>query len=496
MKFKMKQAAAACALAFASSGAYAVTPFEAPDITVYLSGASAPQATLGSLASGLFQGVLGTDYFAYYDTGGTIGANYRAYFGQLKTVAQDPNMPAAIAGKKVLLINRAKGGSVWGVNPVARAQAIAHMPVNSTNCTLNTATTSTTFQYLCNEAGDDLNPAAAGNVVPDFGVSDVEPKMFKDDRNIEFGQSQLTTAEVGNITNFGVSALMFGLPVTTNVSSVVSSIPRAVFGGMLSGTIKTWNKVSPSFSATDDVMVCRRVQGSGTQASYNQYFHSFPCGVGALGGSGAVATARVFDSVGYGSASLGAGDGTNTANAIGIDASSGYTVIENSSSGNVRTCLANARNGTDYFYKGDDGLVYLAKFGGSTPTTNPLLFTGGAQRKAIGILSLDSTPTADWTFVSMNGVAPTKPNLLDLSYDFAYELSMQYRTGAVNPLPTGDKKVFIDEFIKRSGDPAVLATLSTANAVAAVPINFPVTTANVMKGTRFGNSCQPIQPQQ
>ncbi len=498
MNFKMKQAAAACALAFASTGAHAVTAFETPDLTVYLTGASAPQATLGSLASGLFQGTLGTDYFAYYDNGGTVGANYRAYFGQLKTTAQDPNMPAAIAGKKVLLVNRAKGGSVWGVNPVARAQGVGFMPVSAGNCTLNSATTSTTFQYICAESGNDLNPADPNNRVPDFGVSDVEPKMFKDSLNVEFGQTQLTDVEVANITNFGVSALLFGLPVTTNVSSVISSIPRAVFGGMLSGSINTWNKVSPLFAATDDVMVCRRVQGSGTQASYNQYFNNFPCGSNSLAGDGVVSTARMFDSAGFAAASLGLGDGSNTANAIGIDASSGYTVIENSSSGNVRTCLANARNGRDYYYRGDDGLTYLAKFGGTTlvagrPVDQPL-FTGGAQRKAIGILSLDSTPNVDWVFTSLNGVAPTKANLLDLSYDFNYELSMQYRTGSVDPLPAGDKKVFVDEFIKRSGDPVVLASLSTAAAVAAVPINFPVTTANVMKGTRFGNSCQPILP--
>lgn len=481
MQLKMKQVAAACALAFAGSAHAGVTPFETPELTVFLSGASAPQATLGSLASGLFQGTLGTDYFAYYSNDGTVGANFRAYFGQLKTVAQDANMPASIAGKKVLLVNRAKGGSVWGVNPVARAQGVGYMPVTSGNCALNTAATSTTFQYTCTPSGDDLNPADPGNAVPDFGVSDVEPKMFKDTLNVEFGQVQLTDDEVANITNFGVSSLMFGIPVTTNVSSVISSMPRAIMGGLLNGSINTWDKVNPALSG--DVMVCRRVQGSGTQASYNQYFHNFPCGVNGLGGTGTIGTARVFDSAGYAAFALGDGSGSNTANAIGIDASAGYTVIENSSSGNVRTCLTNARNATDYFFKGDDGLTYNVTFGGN-------------QRKAVGVLSLDSTPTSSWTFINMNGVAPTKANLLDTSYDFAYELSMQYRTGALDPLLAGDKKDFVDEFIRRSGDPVVLASLSTADAVAAVPINFSTTTANVMKGTRFGNSCQPIQPVQ
>src|SRR5215831_8576312 len=120
MQPKVKQLAAACALAFAGTSAYALGPFDAPQVTVFLAGASAPQNFLGGLAANLFQGTQGTDWFAYFDNGGTIGANYRAYFGTLKTTVQDPNMPASIAGKTVLIINRAKGGSVWGVNPVAR----------------------------------------------------------------------------------------------------------------------------------------------------------------------------------------------------------------------------------------------------------------------------------------------------------------------------------------------------------------------------------------
>src|SRR5262245_59596561 len=134
MQPKVKQLAAACALAFAGTSAHALTPFEAPDITVFLAGASAPQNFLGFMATQLFQGTQNTDWYAYWSNDGTIGANYRAYFGTLKTTLQDPNMPAAIAGKKVLVINRAKGGSVWGVNPVARSQQIQWMTITSGNC--------------------------------------------------------------------------------------------------------------------------------------------------------------------------------------------------------------------------------------------------------------------------------------------------------------------------------------------------------------------------
>ena len=523
MKFKMKpvRAAVALALAGASGGAFALGAFDAPQIDVYLAGASAPQNILGVIAtggaSGLFSGSQGTDWFVYYDNGtsGTKGASYRAYFGTLKSSAP---VPVGIQGKTVLLIDRAKGGSVWGVNPVARNQAIAWMQVSAGNCTSVGAPAG--VDYICGETGDDSNPADVNNRIPDFGVSDIEPKMFKEPRNTEWDPvagepfHELSASELGNITTFSGYGLLFGQPVTKNVTiggNVVgdpsvypAGIPAAIYGGMLAGTIKTWDKVDASLPA-EGVMVCRRWPGSGTQASYNQYFHHFPCGVNGKGGNGTINTATNADSLAdYFVGGIGSADGTSKANAAGIDGTqtSHYLVVQNSASGDVRTCLKGAKTGTDFFAQDYDGTWYVVQFGGTQPansaTTGPdsLLKTGGATRKAIGILSLDSAPTSDWGFAAVSGVAPTKPNMLSLQYDFIEENTYQYRTSGPNVLG-GDKKTYVDLFIQQSGNPAVLSAFTNtalAAAVAATPINYSVSTANVMKGTRSGNACSPIVP--
>jgi hypothetical protein len=84
-----------------------------------------------------------------------------------------------------------------------------------------------------------------------------------------------------------------------------------------------------------------------------------------------------------------------------------------------------------------------------------------------------------------NGVHPSKANLIEGKYEFASELTMQYR----NDL-TGVKKDFADFFIARAGDPA----FNTSAWVAALPPAYdPTTTANVAKATRFGNMCSPLQ---
>ena len=487
---KLNKLAASCALAMAalSGQAYALNAFDAPDLDVYMTGASAPQHILSNVASQLFDSAQGI--FTFYDDAGTAGTfnssdgkNYRAFFGVVKA---GPGVPAGLVGKKVMLQNRAKGGSVFGVDPVARAQGLANMNVSAATCTLNNTATASTYGYACATRGEDTTHATAlPNRVPDFGVSDVEPNMFKGPYNVEPGASQLTSAEAAifNGAQFGTNAVMFGLPVTTEVPAA-TYISKADFGGMLNGSVQYWEQVDASLASLpsgSQVVVCRRVQGSGTQATYNNLFSHFPCENGSIAGNGTVAPAAAADSasIALGSAT---GSGSTAADPILVSAADGYTVAEAAGSGDVRTCLATAQAGGTYSFQAGDGKYYKVDFG-----------TG--HYGAVGILSMDSAGLENgWSFRALDGVAPTKQNMIDVKYDLVSEQSMQYR----NTLPAGIKKDFINLFITKAGDPNVLLAISNVgvrDSVAAVPVgsNDPTTNTNVMKGTRYGNSCSPIR---
>ena len=498
--FKLNPLAAAVAatLSLGTGQALALNAFDAPDVDIFLSGASAPQNLLGQVANKLFDATQGV--FVFHDNGGTTGSftddgrSYRAYYGVVKS---DPSIKATLHGKKVLIVNRAKGGSVWGVNPVARAEAIATLKIASADCVLNSGV------YRCPEVGNDITPTA-DNRVPDFGVSDVAPNMFKGPLNVEFGATQLdpNEAAVFSGTQFGASSLMMGV-VATNAVPDTLPISHAEYGAMLSGLIGDWSSVGDG-STSGAVEVCRRVQGSGTQASYNWYYNNFPCAQNGLHGTAAsTKPARMVDSAGY--------DGTHagtTADPILIDPSAGYTVVENPSSGNVRDCLARAQSGTNHEFTGDDGKRYR------------VLFSNAPATKAIGVLSLDSLGSENgWSFRALDGagkltgigsfactngnqldcgIAPTKANHREGRYDFAVELSFQYRNAAVGGVPAlaGLKKDTADQFIQFIGDPDVLNTLAAGpkEATIALPINFdPTTNTNVAKATRNGNSCSPLQ---
>ncbi len=508
---KIAFAVAAMAVGFAAQAAGTVSISGVPHNVVYLSGASAPDNFLADIAEGMMTGV--THYSA---------SGYRAFAGSANGI------PGVTNGTKVLFIKRSAGGSAFGVGPVARAQRVRTIDV--TNCTDGAGTKGTPF--LCSITGADPGEtghalATNAGLVPDFGISDVEPAMFQEPFNTENDAPALASDEVARLTVVPVNQLMMGLAATNNVPASVH-LSRSAYGAMLNGKIQTWNKVDPTLDG--DVVVCRRVEGSGTQTSYNWFFGNFPCST-----AGSQTPARMGDSFGY----KAAGDGSSEDPFI-IDATAGYTVVENSSSGDVRNCLKAANDGTDHkfsVYDPDSGATMFFKVN----------FSESGPKKAIGVVSLDSYTNAAGakfsfrhldgagtynydsvtkTFSSSagaTGVAPSKANLLAGKYDFVVEISAQSRAQAVTneqgdtvaPI-AGLTKAVADEFVKRAGSPKFTGNfentgtqVSTPEAFASLPQYYAGLTnaagaatnaagkrfadLYVSKYTRNANTCSPLQ---
>ena len=504
---KLSKIALSCALACTAMSAQAASvPVPVGTTTVYLSGATAPDNFLQDIATNLLQpGFISA----------TSGTNYRAFLGKAAAI------PGVTNGTDILFIKRSKGGSVWGVDPVARANRIETIDLSS--CTLVNPTT-----YI-NCAVKGIDPGLAGNadlsnpgIVSDFGVSDVEAKMFKFPFNTENDQSALTAEEVAVLQPKPINQIMMGI-VATNAVPAATYISRSAYGAMLAGKIRSWDQLDANLSGP--VTVCRRVDGSGTQTSYNWFFSGFPCNATD---SGYLETppASVTDSD-----SITGGTGTS-ADPFIIDPS-GYTVFENSTSGDVRNCLNKAQSGGVHKVRGENDLWYQVTFPANT--------------KAIGVLSLDSykdvtVGTTGWNFRMLDGagtytvgknvgttpvmnadvasagatgIAPSKDNLLNGKYDFTVELSMQYRKDPVTNV-NGDtvipltapanatKLAVVNEFIIRAGDTrytgndgiaaAGLAATSVPKAYASLPQYFSYTTKPlyVSKYSRNANTCAPL----
>ncbi len=513
---QLKKIVLACAAALTlPMAAHAAAPANAFDttgaLTVFMTGATAPDEFL----QGIMTGMLNSGFYSFINVG-TSGTEFRAFLGEIKA---DASIPASLHNQKVLFIKRSKGGSVWGVDPVARDQDVQTMNIAEGVCT-----TSDKFNPAvvvnCPVIGTDptVGSPTGGEMKPDFGVSDVAPFMFKQPFNTENNAPQLDTAEVNGLTIRSVNTLMMGY-VTTAAVPESTVLSKADYAAMLSKNVKQWSTLGVTMPVgKNGVVVCRRWPGSGTQTSYNWYFNNFPCTSNSLtsGKSGDVAPGRMDDSFGYGAYVLGDGDGSSAANAIGIDPSAGYTIIENSGSGDVRKCLKAAQNGTVYTFKGEGDVWHTADFS-----------IGGGGYGAIGVLSLDSqTKTSDgaessWFFrpaegkgrfykatqdcriggaagaLTEAGVCPNRSQLRDGHYDFAAELTMQYLTSKHSP---GQKLDFINELIDRAGAPALQALWT----LALPPTYLPTATigvegydgALVAKANRdgdVGNMCKPLK---
>lgn len=438
---------------------------------VFISGASAVQAGFTGIIGTLFSGTP----IRFSNTTGS-SRDFEAVAGTLAAAAG--GWPA---GSNVIVIYRTKGGSVFGVDPVARNAAIESLNVTSPSCGdsrpgggAGTGGSGTaTSPYVC----------TTNNRIPDAGVSDVAPALFHGTYNTEgeIAAPALNETELARLTATPIYGLAFGVPVTSNVGLV--KLNKATISAILTGNVGTWNQVDSS--QTGDIVVCRRVPGSGTQAVFNLYFGNYPCDT-----SGALSNVP---------ADRDASDAWNNAtNTYTVTpGTGGLVVIENSTSGDVRNCLDRAVTGGTYQTKDRNGVAVTVNFTAS-------------GNKALGVLSMDSLSssrtTGNWQFRSLDGAgtytwdntagSPVASGTGKFPTLAAYENGDWDEQGWISfnvPVRTvGNKKALLDDFLVNAQNPAILAGITALKNVAAAIPGGVYTGPQVLDAAYLGgNQCAP-----
>jgi ABC-type phosphate transport system substrate-binding protein len=438
---------------------------------VFISGASAVQKGFDALVTNMLNNVV---YFNNDGVTALNGSGYVAVAGNLKVAAG--TWPV---GSAVIVIYRNSGGSVYGVNSVARATAIQSLAV--TNATCGTAGAGTAAApYKCDST-------AATTRVPDAGMSDVAPIFFTAPINTEgeVADTALTSAERASLTVKPMYAQAFGIPVTKNVEST-ALFNRATVAAIMSGQIVDWSSVAGTTTG-GDIVICRRTPGSGSQAVVNMWAGNYPCSATA-----AQVPLNRDDSAAWDAATRTFTVANGAGSAI---------VIENDSSGNVRTCLDKAVTGGTYTAKDRSGNNVTVDFG-----------AGGY--KAIGVLSLDSIgsslTTGNWQFRSLDGagqitgdglsttVGPvttgngTFPTVAALNTG---DWAMQGWTSFNIPTArtTGAKLAFVNQFLAQAQNPVVLAAVKeTKWTASAIPNGNNAGNQTLNVSYLGGNQCAPL----
>ncbi|MDD2739147.1 MAG: hypothetical protein PHR94_09445, partial [Methylomonas lenta] len=371
---------------------------------------------------------------------------------------------------------RDEGGSAMGVNPLVNNESMQYLNITSNpSCVQKTNAVPglTIGQVSCDYDKDGIDATKYSTAVSDFGMSDVDPVQFRGE-NTPDGYAAITPTDVEALTVQGASAVVFGEPVTLQLykalqaaqkstgqlpaSCVVGdrateacmpNLTTAQISSLHTGQWTDWNSLkvgtvglvdwintnAPALApAANDVHVCRRVNGSGTQAQHNLNFMNYPCAAAAL----------------------------TAAHDFGLPEGFGFTQVhENSTSGGVSSCLDELDTGTDAANAFDNSQW------------------AGGVRWAVGIQSLEKKSN-NFEFVRIDGVAPTLAHVADGSYKDWVENTFQYNTQHYGALGA-DKKALVDAVIYSAGLPEVMAALNGGfthgfgnGSFLAVPTLYPV----------------------
>ena len=465
------------ALAAVSGHSFAMTPAEVASTNtarVYMSGASALRNVIGGIFTSNCQagvGVAGDANYVptldvYYSNIGSFGGSsftangdaHRVYACKMK--ATSPILP----GKQVALFKSDIGGSGQGVFPL-------HAELNRSFLSLSTCGA---------RAASVPNSTCSGEQkqFPLAGLSDVEPGLFRS-INVPPGAGYpddgLSEAQIGELnvtplfqTVFGVAVnkslrnamqakqgLIVGSDLEADRPSISTIEATSYFTGALSDPAngRGWQALVKSDDAKKGsrVNVCRRVNGSGTQAAANVQFAQFPCNANAP---------TVADGT-YSDQGL-----SNAVASVGPTGS--LFVFEGSSTGNVISCLSAGENAD------------VAKVA-----------------YAIGHVSKENNDAgANWRHLKLDGVAPDRIATKDGKYNYFFESTLQWKTSRFNngTLTTQDQRDFLTAFATEAQKPDQLNLLTGKAGVAALPDAGVYDGAGndglfVSRVTRGGNSC-------
>lgn len=424
MKFRSSLIALAALAAIGS--AQALTPAEvvaertAGNLKeIKITGASALRLALGGfIQADLAQAGTLDVYF-----NDATGANNRAYAFRL-----NQTIGSWTPGTPILITKRDAGGSGQGVGPLIIADATqTHMKVDGA-CTVAAGGVSPATDIQ--KPGFFCSATVAG--LADAGLSDVEPALLEANINAGLNRSTANLDSEGFVQNiFGVAVNKKAYLALQKAQGLVDpsataidedaakqpSLPIPFVRGALTGQLagndatfkKGWNLVIPG-ALDKKINVCRRTAGSGTQAASNVFFANNPCSADGY-----------VPSIAGGS----------------ISAVGSLGVVAGGSTGNVETCIgttAENASGTAY------ALGVIGRENNPRPTVN-----GVQQDKG-------------YRFVKLNNVAPERANVVNGSYEFVVESTMQWAKTGVNA-PSGEKLDLLKLLRGNMGKATILAGL-------------------------------------
>jgi len=338
---KLKLIAAAVA-SLAAGNALALDITQTATVTLHLAGSSAFQKTIESI---IHNSVCDPTTDTVYQDPGSAG-NGKHEVAHFCTTQSASTALGIGTATNLLVYYRVDGGSIFGVD--YPGQVNAHFYHLGADCGTLTAGTAVCTAWN-NGPVASLGSADYTSAIPDIGLSDVEPAMFTKTTSAinvpatcadtyfaetpcpsgTFNSAAATSTPVAvQVMGIAVSSALYAALQLAEGTTGQPSLTTAQIASMMAksnlstnAATKGWDNLravlNTEYGTTDTtlsgpVLVCRRTAGSGTQATWNGIAMGNPC---------ALKTASNLTILAKG-------------NSV-----TGYSVQENSGSGDVINCL-------------------------------------------------------------------------------------------------------------------------------------------------------------
>lgn len=445
-----------------SASALDISTYNASVVNVYLSGSTAVDGTIlnTAIATASPGGLCAAGTVDVYYIGTASSYSNRMIFCSASSTVTS-SLGTLAAGTPLAIFKESNVGSENGVSPLyltAEGQPntlafINPAAISDTACatTATVAATASLGGYT-NHSGCPATATVTAN--PTLGFADVEAAILKTPTNgpVDATATAKYLSSVGTLdqiwavllTKNAYYALQAaeGYTSPSDAATNAPSLSKAEVVGLLSGTTTNWSQLGVTAS-DDNVYLCRRDIGSGTEASYEAEFLGERC---------------------------------SSFVTLVLPAEDGAYVFASGSGSGVRGCLQafySSGNITPYYLPGTDT---PAGPGVNTPVHEP-----GSQF-AIGINNAEITAgnlsgAADsFRAIAIDGAGPTVENVQNGVYPY-FSTGVSYQIKAGTGIPTGNPKIVGGAILAKIGHPA-FTSVSNSGYTGVLPWSTTSTTGD------------------
>ncbi|MDO9106871.1 MAG: hypothetical protein Q7U57_18165 [Methylovulum sp.] len=493
---KLTTLAISVSLSLGTQAAYALTPwaFGAPNITIRVSGAVAQTKAYTQAVTSALAAADTVDTFNDVDAvTGSIGSNWTAHY-----FYGHANLGTGLAGKKILLVRRTRGGTGYGVIPLINSIPLEHLNIvglpasawvaDGTKAWKQTISAANASQYLTKKVSDGGLLAVDPNSVLKPGTESYPDQQNElttgaPEPNWPLNLTQVNTATYSVLPTAG---LVYGVAVTQDLYKVLQAaqkragnlsgnvvignytetdmpnLNRNVVASLLAGKIGAWDQFK-IVDKTDNNTVKSLLDNSiltdaGVSAPYQESTtgsNLTPVALGLRNNGAATSVLAYSVFLNYPDTKKAFGPAPKTAdNAVDEDASLPI-VKQPIIISDTGTLLKDWQNGTNIlgFNNVKDGAAFAKRWGIAINTAD--------KNNAV---TANGTGGDPWRYIRIDGYAPTLENVAAGVYSYWSEGVVLYRTNKSGDPQWALKTKVLKTLADNLGSPAIAGAVNTTQA--------------------------------